>query len=147
MPLREQFIPGHRAQRVLMSVAPMRRIGLFLRTRTDGRCDRNAAKKCDELAPPHLITLSARTRNDSAIVSPRTFAVLRLITSSNLAGCSTRDVGDLDAAEELDKLLGLYLYKQLIEARSVRCKTAFLCRFGPFIDRRRRNAATRSIRS
>ena len=38
--------------------------------------------------PRHSITLSARTRNDSGIVSPRAFAVLRLITSSNLVGCS-----------------------------------------------------------
>ena len=36
----------------------------------------------------HSITSSARTRNDSAIVSPRAFAVLRLITNSNSVGCS-----------------------------------------------------------
>ena len=41
-----------------------------------------------ELASTHSITLSALTRNDSAIVSPRAFAVLRFITSSNLVGCS-----------------------------------------------------------
>jgi hypothetical protein len=35
------------------------------------------------------ITSSARCRSDCGILSPRTFAVLRLMTSSNLVGCST----------------------------------------------------------
>ena len=33
----------------------------------------------------------SRSRNNSGIVSPRAFAVLRLITRSNLIGCSTRE--------------------------------------------------------
>ena len=37
----------------------------------------------------HSITSSARSRNDSGIVRPSAFAVLRLIISSNLVGCST----------------------------------------------------------
>ena len=37
----------------------------------------------------HSMTLSARTRNDSGIMRPSGLAVLRLITSSNLVGCST----------------------------------------------------------
>src|SRR5438045_355992 len=37
----------------------------------------------------HSITWSARSRNELAIVSPIVFAVLRLMTSSNLVGCST----------------------------------------------------------
>src|SRR5262249_47055228 len=35
------------------------------------------------------ITSSARSSSDGGIVSPRVFAVLRLMTSSNLVGCST----------------------------------------------------------
>src|SRR5690348_18083144 len=35
-----------------------------------------------ELTPPHSITASARARSDCGMVSPRAFAVLRLITSS-----------------------------------------------------------------
>jgi hypothetical protein len=50
------------------------------------------------LAPPSLIsdiadlysiTLSARTNNAGGTVTPIALAVLRLITSSNLVGCST----------------------------------------------------------
>src|ERR1700719_2628471 len=37
----------------------------------------------------YSITSSARTRNDSGIVKSSAFAVLRLITSWNLVGCST----------------------------------------------------------
>jgi hypothetical protein len=37
----------------------------------------------------YSITSSARSRNDSGIVRPSAFAVLRLIASSNLVGCST----------------------------------------------------------
>src|SRR6266581_2653660 len=37
----------------------------------------------------HSISSSARRRNDSGIVKPSAFAVLRLMTSSNLVGCST----------------------------------------------------------
>jgi hypothetical protein len=36
----------------------------------------------------HSITSSARCRSDGGIVRPRAFAVLRLMTSSNLVGCS-----------------------------------------------------------
>jgi hypothetical protein len=37
----------------------------------------------------YWITWSARSRSDCGIVSPSAFAVLRLITSSKLVGCST----------------------------------------------------------
>src|SRR6516225_5959951 len=43
----------------------------------------------DEIAASHSITLSARANNASGTVTPIAFAVLRLITSSNLVGCST----------------------------------------------------------
>src|SRR5439155_22737708 len=37
----------------------------------------------------HSMTRSARRTSDDGIVSPRAFAVFRLIDSSNLVGCST----------------------------------------------------------
>lgn len=40
-------------------------------------------------SPTHSITWSARSRRDCGIVSPANLAVLTLITSSNLVGCST----------------------------------------------------------
>src|SRR5262249_40071611 len=39
--------------------------------------------------PHHSITSSARANNDSGIVSPIALAVVRLMTRSNLVGCST----------------------------------------------------------
>src|SRR5262245_16233641 len=48
-----------------------------------------SAEEGDELAAPHSITLSARTRIESGTVRPSAFAVLRLMTNSNLIGCST----------------------------------------------------------
>ena len=42
-----------------------------------------------ELAPLHSITSSARASSVGAISKPNAFAVLRLMISSNLAGCST----------------------------------------------------------
>jgi hypothetical protein len=41
-----------------------------------------------ELVPAHSITLSARTKNDSGIVSLSALAVFKLMTRSNLVGCS-----------------------------------------------------------
>jgi hypothetical protein len=52
--------------------------------------ERGAVSRCGVLFPPvHSITSSARTRNDSGIVRPSAFAVLRLITNSNFVGCCT----------------------------------------------------------
>ena len=61
----------------------------LLRARRDRPRHRRAAEERDELAPLHSITSSARTRNDSGILSPSAFALLRLTISSNLIGCST----------------------------------------------------------
>jgi hypothetical protein len=41
------------------------------------------------LTPAYWITSSARRRREGGIVIPSALAVLRLITSSNLVGCST----------------------------------------------------------
>jgi hypothetical protein len=66
-----------------------RRHGRLLRTRRQRpRCG-HAAEKHDELAAPHSITSSARSRKDSGIDSLRALAVVRSMTSSNLVGCST----------------------------------------------------------
>jgi hypothetical protein len=51
--------------------------------------DRHAAQKRDNIAPFHSITSSARSRNASGIVNPSALAVVRLMTRSNLVGCST----------------------------------------------------------
>src|SRR5262249_14287759 len=49
-------------------------------------CDEHVAA---ENQAAHSITSSARSRNDSGIVRPSAFAVVRLMTRSNLVGCST----------------------------------------------------------
>jgi hypothetical protein len=51
------------------------------------RC--HAAESCDELASFHSITSSASASSLSGIWRPSALAVLRLMTSSNLVGCST----------------------------------------------------------
>src|SRR5262245_26896450 len=53
-----------------------------------------AADECDERAPPHSITSSARASSDAGMSKPSALAVLRLITSSNLVGaCTGRSAG------------------------------------------------------
>jgi hypothetical protein len=59
----------------------------LLRARRE-RPRRRAAEQRHELAPPHSITSSARTKNDSGIASPIALAVRRLMISSNIVGCS-----------------------------------------------------------
>src|SRR5262249_44607423 len=61
----------------------------LLRARRERPRRGRADKQRYELAAPHSITSSARSRNDSGIASPSAFAVVRLITRSNLVGCST----------------------------------------------------------
>src|SRR4029077_11061390 len=58
----------------------------LLRARRERPCCRTA-EEGDELAPNHSITSSASDRRLSEILIPSDFAVLRLITSSNLVGC------------------------------------------------------------
>src|SRR5438477_6487725 len=55
------------------------------------RCGEKAASQsADERSPRgHWMISSARCSKDWGIVSPRALAVLRLMTSSNLVGCST----------------------------------------------------------
>src|SRR5262245_6281779 len=59
----------------------------LLRPRRE-RPRRRAAKQRDELAPPHSITSSARTRIAVGNTIPKLFAALRLMISSNFVGNS-----------------------------------------------------------
>src|SRR5262249_33120843 len=56
------------------------------RERPPGGC---AAEQRDEPAPPHSITSSASASSVGGTSRPRALAVLRLISISNLVGCST----------------------------------------------------------
>src|SRR5262249_55119556 len=65
------------------------RVGLLRARRERPGCDRTAEKRY-ELAPPHhSITSSASAASLSGTSRPSAFAVLRLITNSNLVGCWT----------------------------------------------------------
>src|SRR5882757_9615335 len=59
----------------------------LLRARRE-RPRHRAAKPRDELPSPHWITSSAVANSVSGIVRPSAFAVLRLMTNSNLVACS-----------------------------------------------------------
>ena len=67
---------------------PPHPLGL-LRARRERPRSRRAAEQRDELAPVHSITSSARSKNVSGIARPSALTVVRLMTSSNLVGCST----------------------------------------------------------
>src|SRR5262249_38217944 len=58
----------------------------LLRPRRERPRSGSATEKCDEIPPPHSITSSASARNLSGTITPSAFAVLRLITISNLVG-------------------------------------------------------------
>ena len=56
--------------------------GMRLRARREWpRSNRRAAEQCDELAPVHSMTSSARSRNASGMARPSVLAVFRLTTS------------------------------------------------------------------
>src|SRR5262249_60882537 len=61
----------------------------LLRKRRVRRCGRRDAEERDELALFHSITLSARASNVGGTSMPSALAVVRLMTRSNLFGCST----------------------------------------------------------
>src|SRR5262249_222951 len=52
---------------------------------TEGRATKHGKK----VPPPHSMTSSARASSEDGTVRPSVLAVLRLISSSNLVGCST----------------------------------------------------------
>ena len=72
----------------------------LLRTHQERACDRRNGK-CDELLPLHSITSSARARSVGGTVMPSALAVLRLITKSNLVGCSTGRSAGFGALKDL----------------------------------------------
>src|SRR5262249_33034643 len=55
----------------------------------NGRAAAAPPTKCDELAPHHSTTASAVAISATGTFSPSALAVLRLMASSNLVGCST----------------------------------------------------------
>src|SRR5262249_32152931 len=61
----------------------------LLRARRERPHGSRAAKQRDELTPFHSITSSARASSVGGISRPRALAVTRLMTRSNLVGCST----------------------------------------------------------
>src|SRR5262249_3736152 len=64
--------------------------GRFLPLSGERRAEQATGHGTEECPPLHYsITSSARARSDGGIVRPSAFAVLRLMTSSNLVGCST----------------------------------------------------------
>src|SRR6516164_8519401 len=75
-------------------VPDTRRLAALLPARRQ-RPGRRAAEQRDELAPSHhSITSSARASSVGGTSRPSAFAVLRLITSSNLVGaCTGRSAG------------------------------------------------------
>src|SRR5262249_33840465 len=60
----------------------------LLRPRRERPRSRTANER-DEIAALHSITSSARASSVGAMLTPSAFAVVRLITRSNLVGCST----------------------------------------------------------
>src|SRR5262249_24940835 len=60
----------------------------LLRSRRE-RPRRRAAEERDERAAPHSITLSVRASSVGETSRPSALAVIRLMTRSNLVGCST----------------------------------------------------------
>src|SRR5262249_20820971 len=88
--LAQAFMKGadqgsHRAWRSAVDVADDRQ---RLLPACSERPRRRAAKRQDELAPPHSITSSARNKSDVGTDSPMARAVRMLSTVSNFAGRS-----------------------------------------------------------
>src|SRR5262249_3184088 len=76
-------------RRALPQEADGRQFGRLLRARRKWP-RRGASEQRDELAPSyHSITSSARASTESGTLIPSVFAVLRLMTSSNLVDCIT----------------------------------------------------------
>src|SRR6516165_5219177 len=66
-----------------------RHLARLLRARRERPRNGRAAEERDERAALHSITSSASESRLSEILTPSAFAVLRLITISNLVGCRT----------------------------------------------------------
>src|SRR5215510_7527654 len=87
MPERLQDVPVHPGGTAL-NVTDAWHLSRCLRHSGDRRrC--GAGEQGEELPPPHSMTSSARAKTTGGMVMPSAFAVLRLMTSSNLVGNST----------------------------------------------------------
>src|SRR5262249_40964982 len=62
------------------------RLGFCLAPPAASFCQSILTEPHDELAPPHSMTSSARSSNDSGMVRPSAFAVVRVTTKSYLVG-------------------------------------------------------------
>ena len=80
------LIPANSASPFAQTRQDLRRL---LRPPRRWPCDRRAAEQRDELAAVHSITSSAIASTPGGMVRPSALAVCRLMTSSNLVGCST----------------------------------------------------------
>src|SRR5262249_1458313 len=99
---------------------PVRRLGIEMadhrhrrllrarRERPRGRC---AAEQRDERAAIHSITSSAMASTPGGMVRPSVLAVLRLMTNSNLVGCSTGKSAGLAPFSILSTWLAARRYK------------------------------------
>src|SRR6266516_492220 len=84
--------------------------------------------------PHHSITSSARASSVGGTSRPSALAVLRLITSSNFVGCSTREIGGLGAFENLADI-DAHLAISLREAWCVTHQAAGRRVLAPRVDR------------
>src|SRR5215475_10755547 len=84
-------LPLERDVRQSSAEKPDHRHRRLLRARRERPSCGRAAEQREERAALHLhsITLSARARNAGGTVKPSALAVLRLMTNSNMVGCST----------------------------------------------------------
>src|SRR6266508_1489826 len=81
---------GARRGREVSEVTDPMDLSRRLRLGGERRGEEHRTRACQERAPlHHWMSSSARSRSDCGIVRPSALAVLRLITSSKLVGCST----------------------------------------------------------
>src|SRR3982751_6117745 len=84
----------------------------LLRPRPQRPSSRRSAEEPEDFAASHSITSSARPSNIGGTSSPIAFAALRLITSSNLVGCSTANSAGFAPL----RILSMYTARRRYEA-------------------------------
>src|SRR5205823_4448248 len=88
LPKRRERVP-HRLGAVERKEPNPTHVLRLLRRGSERQCEKRARRCADKSAPVHhWITSSARSSSDCGIVKPSALAVLRLMTNSNLVGCS-----------------------------------------------------------
>src|SRR6266478_2107041 len=88
---RTTLLPGARAHRVSVGRSTAQQRGCM----SDDTTTAALPSSRDELASLHSITSSTMESSPDGRVSPSAFAALRLITNSNLVGCSSGSSADL----------------------------------------------------